>query len=92
MAAQTVKVAVSLPQEEFRAVERLRKKLEISRSALITEAIRYWLEAKQKEEDIRRYIEAYQKHPETPEEYAGFEEIARGVLASEEWEEQRRLL
>lgn len=87
MAARTVKVAVSLPKEQFSQVEQLCRELGISRSALIAQAIRQFVEARRKEEDIRRYIEGYQRYPETSKEYAGFEELARGVLASEEWEE-----
>ncbi|MFQ5794982.1 MAG: ribbon-helix-helix protein, CopG family [Candidatus Bipolaricaulia bacterium] len=87
MASQTVKVAVSLPKEEFQAVEQLRKQLEISRSALITEAIRYWLNAKQKEEEIRHYIEGYQRYPETAEEISEVATIAQKTLMAEEWEE-----
>jgi len=87
MAARTVKVAVSLPKEQFSQVEQLCKELGLSRSALIAQAIRQFTEARQKEEDIQRYIEGYQRYPETPEEYAGFEELAQGILASEEWEE-----
>lgn len=87
MTARTVKVAVSLPKEQFQHVEQLRRELGVSRSALIAQAIGQFVEARQKEEDIRRYIEGYRKQPETPEEYAGFEELARRVLASEEWEE-----
>lgn len=82
MATRTVKVAVSLPKEQFRQVEELRKELGISRSALIAQAIGQYFEARQKEEDIRRYIQAYLRYPETPEEYGGFEELAQRALAN----------
>ena len=65
MAARTVKVAVSLPKEQFRHIERLRNELGISRSALIAQAIRQFVEACQKEKDIQRYIKGYQRYPET---------------------------
>lgn len=87
MATRTVKVAVSLPKEHFQHIEQLRQELGISRSALIAQAIVQFVEARQKEEDIRCYIEGYQKYPETPAEYAGFEKLALRVLASEEWKE-----
>lgn len=87
MAAQTVKVAVSLPKEEFRAIERLRRQLKKSRSALVAEAIRYWLKAQREAEEVRRYIEGYQKYPEAEEEIQEAAAMARMALASEEWKE-----
>ena len=87
MAARTVKVAVSLPKEQFRHLEQLRRELGVSRSALVAQMIGQFAEARQKEEDIRRYIEGYRKQPETPEEYAGCVQLARRVLVSEGWEE-----
>ncbi len=88
MSAQTIKVAISLPKEEFRALEKRRRQLKQSRSAVIAEAIRQWLKAQQESEDIRRYIKGYQRHPETEEEFAGFDEIAQQLLADTEWEEK----
>jgi metal-responsive CopG/Arc/MetJ family transcriptional regulator len=81
MAAQTVKVAVSLPEEQFREIESLRKRLKLSRSALIAQAIQQLLKAYQEEEDVRRYIAGYQKHPETEEEIAEATALARQGLA-----------
>ncbi len=88
MTAQMIKIAVSIPKKEFLAVERLRRELKTSRSAVIAEAIRHWLRAHQQEtEDVQRYIEGYQSYPETEEEYSGFEHIACQALAHEPWEE-----
>ncbi len=88
MAAHTVKIAVSLPKEEFRAVEKFRRQLKKSRSAVIADAIRHWLKAQREAEDVRRYIEGYRKYPETEEEMAGVDQIARQLLAEIEWEEK----
>lgn len=87
MASQTVKIAVSLPKAEFRAVEKWRRELKKSRSAVIADAIRHWLKAQQEAEDVRRYIEGYRKYPETEEEMAVCEKAAVEVLAETEWEE-----
>ncbi|HED03273.1 MAG TPA: ribbon-helix-helix protein, CopG family [Candidatus Fraserbacteria bacterium] len=85
MTAQTVKIEVSLPQEEFRQIERLRRELKLSRSALITQAIRQLLEERQRKDNIQRYITGYRDHPETPEEYAGFQEMAQRAFSQEPW-------
>nr|BAL56657.1 ribbon-helix-helix protein, copG family protein [uncultured Acetothermia bacterium]BAL59326.1 ribbon-helix-helix protein, copG family protein [Candidatus Acetothermum autotrophicum] len=87
MPAQTVKVAISLPKEEFRALEKRRRQLKQSRSAVIAKAIRHWLKAQQEAEDVQRYVEGYQKYPETEEEMAEAAALARMALADVEWEE-----
>lgn len=87
MPAQTVKVAISLPKEEFRALEKRRRQLKQSRSAVIAKAIRQWLKAQQEAEDVQRYVEGYQKYPETEEEMAEAAALARMALADVEWEE-----
>lgn len=87
MPAQTVKVAISLPKEEFRALEKRRRQLKQSRSAVIAKAIRHWLKAQQEAEDVQRYVEGYQKYPETEEEMAEAATLARMALADVEWEE-----
>lgn len=43
MASQTVRIAVSLPKEQSHEVERLRKQMKLSRSALISQAIQQLL-------------------------------------------------
>nr|BAL56858.1 ribbon-helix-helix protein, copG family protein [uncultured Acetothermia bacterium] len=87
MPAQTVKVAISLPKEEFRALEKRSRQLKQSRSAVIAKAIRHWLKAQQEAEDVQRYVEGYQKYPETEEEMAEAAALARMALADVEWEE-----
>lgn len=64
MAAQTAKVAISMPNDLFRSVEQVRRDLKIPRSAAIVEAIRDWLKRREKEKLIRQYVEGYRRHPE----------------------------
>ena len=68
MASKTVKIAISLPQREFQALEQLRKRLGRARSALIAEAVRAWLDENGTEEKIRRYLKSYRLQPESAEE------------------------
>jgi|GEM_PF-680732 len=81
-----VKIAVSLPKEQFEQIESLCRQLKLSRSALASQAIYQFLKACQEEEDIRRYIEGYRKHPETEKELAEAAALAQLVLVAEEWE------
>ncbi len=80
MAARTVKVAISLPKEEFDAVERLRQELGLSRSALIARALRAWLEERSEEQQIRRYLEGYRRNPESEKEIAEAASLALHIL------------
>jgi len=80
VAARTVKVAISLPKEEFDAVERLRQELGLSRSALIARALRAWLEERSEEQQIRRYLEGYRRNPESEKEIAEAASLALHIL------------
>jgi metal-responsive CopG/Arc/MetJ family transcriptional regulator len=82
----SVKVAVSLPEAQFQAVEKVRKKLGRSRSSLIAEALGAWLEAQKKKEKIRRYIAGYKRHPETSKEIKEAASISEEALSKEEWD------
>lgn len=55
---RVAKVAVSIPVETLRSLERVRKKARRARSAAVTEAIERWLAAD------RRYDEGYLRQPE----------------------------
>ena len=81
MPSKTVKVAVSLPEEEYRHVEKLRKQLRISRSAVITRALKSWIASSRNEERVRAYVEGYRRVPETDEESKVFESLAGEVIA-----------
>lgn len=85
MSTQTVKVAVSLPKGRFKTLEDIRHKLSISRSALVDEALRFWMESKKKEDLIRRYEEGYIKKPESPDELKAFKSAQIMALPKEDW-------
>lgn len=80
---RTEKIAISLPREDFEAVERVRKKMGFERSAVIDKAIRFWLNSLEQKEFVQRYIEGYRKKPEDIQEL-----IAMEVAAAEAVEEE----
>ncbi|MEM4721006.1 MAG: hypothetical protein QXT73_02950 [Candidatus Methanomethylicaceae archaeon] len=86
MPSEIVKIGVSLPKKKFSAVEKMRKKLKKTRSALIAEAISLWIKEKQEEELVRQYVAGYKKHPETKKERKEILTISQEALASEEWD------
>ena len=78
------KVAVSLPVDTLKALERVRVRLRKTRSGAVTEAIERWLQSEEVGDDERRYLEGYLRHPERAEESAT---LAGAVVATwEPWE------
>lgn len=58
------KVTVSIPAPTLEAVERARRRLRKTRSAVVSEALAEWLRSRELSEADRRYAEAYLKQPE----------------------------
>ncbi len=81
----TVKMAISLPKEDFIMIEKMRRKLSITRSALIDEAIRFWLAKRQEKELVSQYEEGYRKKPEKVFDLRALERAQLEVLPKEEW-------
>ena len=78
------KVAVSIPIDILRSLERTRARLRKTRSAAVTEAIETWLRGEEVGEDDRRYVEGYLRHPESSGESAA---VAEAVVKTwEPWE------
>jgi metal-responsive CopG/Arc/MetJ family transcriptional regulator len=78
------KVAVSIPVQTLRSLERVRKKSRRTRSAAITDAIERWLAAEEIGEADKRYVEGYLRQPERLDEQAA---IATAVVRNwAEWE------
>lgn len=71
----TVKVAVSLPKDQFQLVEKRRRTLKVSRSFAVREALSQWLQSSRGDNAIRRYVEGYQR---TPESVAGWGTVEQG--------------
>ena len=68
MSKIATKVAVSLPDNLYRAVEQARKKSGKSRSAVMQDALHHWLRQQEQAVLIREYEVGYQKKPESKQE------------------------
>lgn len=79
----TLKIAISLPKEDFYKLEQVRKKLGFGRSHIIDKAIRFWLGCREQEELIRRYQEGYRKKPEPIQEIEAFEQASAEAFKEE---------
>jgi len=61
---KSVKFAVSIPGEEFRELEAIRRKAGLSRSGFLLATFRAWKAARQKEKLLRKYEDGYRQKPE----------------------------
>ena len=84
--AQSAKVAVTLPDSLYRAVEKLRRQTRTTRSAVVQRALVLLLRETEKQERVRAYVEAYRRSPETEEEVRAAEASAARLLAEVPWE------
>ncbi|MBI4823041.1 MAG: hypothetical protein HY805_02270 [Nitrospirae bacterium] len=84
--SKAVKLAISITDEDFKAIETVRKKEGITRSGVITEAIRLLRDKAEKERLIRLYEEGYKKHPEKLPEIKAIEKASIEILSKEDWD------
>ena len=77
--------AISLPDHQAKAVERIRRFRNIPRSRLIQEAIDRYLAEEEEREAIRRYVDGYTRIPERREEADAYMKAFAEVLTPENW-------
>lgn len=85
MGHAAVKIAVSLPADLYRVIERVRKIVGKSRSAIVQDALALWAARAAREKVITRYQEGYRRHPESAAEITAAEAAAVQLLAREPW-------
>jgi metal-responsive CopG/Arc/MetJ family transcriptional regulator len=85
----SVKLAVSLPEDLLRAVEKARRARRLSRSAVVQSGLRAWLRAHAEQEKVRHYVSAYQRHPESDAEIAEAAALIREAWQSEDGREAK---
>lgn len=66
--SQFTKIAVTVPTETYAVVERLRRRLGKSRSAVVALALEEWIRGADLAEADRRYVEGYLRTPEAVDE------------------------
>jgi hypothetical protein len=85
MPARAVKVAITIPENEFRQVEAIRKQLKTTRSAVILRALEHWLAAQRAVALDRQDQAAYRRRPDTRPEIDVQRVLAMPGLMPEEW-------
>ena len=82
---KSAKVAVSLPTQTLRSLERVRKRLRLNRSEAIQQAVTVWLATKETDPRIAEYIRGYQMHPDDPSEAMAITEAWAKGMEPEDW-------
>ncbi len=80
-----VKIATSVPAEQFRNLEAVRKQLGLKRSAAVQEALALWLAGKQSADSIQAYLRGYMGQPEDAAEADGFVNAWADGMEAEDW-------
>jgi metal-responsive CopG/Arc/MetJ family transcriptional regulator len=83
---KAAKIAISLPANELAAVEKERQGSGETRSEFFRRAAGQLLKSRREQEQVARYIRAYEAMPETEDEVAAARRAASNVLAEERWE------
>jgi len=77
--------AISLPDHQAKAVERIRRLRNVPRSRIIQEAIDRYIAEQDEREAIRRYVEGYRRIPESTAHAEAYAQMAAEVLGYEDW-------
>lgn len=83
--SKTIKVAISMRNEDFKVIEVIRKQEGSTRSGVIAKAIRLLADKIEEEKMIREYETGYKKHPEKPSDIKAMEKAAIETLSVEVW-------
>ena len=83
---KTTKIAISLPEAIFSAVEKERKASGESRSELFRRAVEMLLRRNREQAMTERYVRSYEQMPETREEIDATRSAASNILAGEHWQ------
>jgi metal-responsive CopG/Arc/MetJ family transcriptional regulator len=79
------KLSASLPGDQFKEVERTRKKLGMGRSEIVQEALSLWLSARQRDERVTRYLAGYVNQPEDGREALALVNAWAAGMLPEDW-------
>ncbi len=85
MAKVATKVAVSIPDDLYQAIERARRRSGKSRSAVMQDALRHWLHHQAQVALVREYEAGYRRRPESRREVKAAEAAAARLLSAEDW-------
>lgn len=82
--SRAVKIAISLPEEIMREMERQRELTGETRSGLVRRALKLLFEAGEHRAKVEAYIDGYRRDPESSEDLE-LAAVATEILSREPW-------
>lgn len=82
---KAVKFAVSIPWEEFKELEAIRRKAGLSRSGFLLSTFRAWREARERERLVREYENGYRQEPENASIAEAMAGTSAESIPEEDW-------
>ena len=79
------KIAVTIPDEQMRTLEQLRRRQRLPRSRVVQHALRFYFAHAGLTEDARAYEEAYKRKPERAADARAYLRAAVEILEHEDW-------
>ena len=79
------KIAVTIPADQMRALERVRRRQRLPRSRVVQQALSFYFAHAGLSEEVTAYEEGYRRKPEQDEALEGYARAAAEVLGSEDW-------
>lgn len=79
------KIAMSIPAEQYKALEKVRRKLKLNRSEAVQQALAAWLDAQQPDPRIEQYVRGYLAQPEDAAEGAALTAAWARGQQPEDW-------
>jgi hypothetical protein len=80
-----IKIAITLPEGQAKAIERIRRAQRIPRSRVIQQAVDAYLSRLAQQEAIGAYEQGYRRKPEPTGEAEAAARAAAEVLGPEDW-------
>ena len=79
------KIAVTIPDEQMRTLERVRRQRRLPRSRIVQHALGYYFAQTGLAEDVKAYEENYRRKPERVADAQSYARAAAEFLESEDW-------
>lgn len=79
------KITITLPEDQARTIERIRRKKRIPRSRVIQQALAMYLEEAGYAEAVRAYEEGYRRKPERKAEIEALAQATAATMEAEDW-------
>jgi hypothetical protein len=79
------KIAVSIPDDQMRTLERLRRRQRLPRSRVVQQALSFYFAHTGLSAEASAYEEGYRRKPEPSSDAKAYARAAAGVLGSEDW-------